>query len=140
MSIRGALDTAIYAKLNVSSVTTLATGGVHNQSIPESVGDSPAVVFDMMTESIDQGSDSEHYENVYLVKAVVRENYPNLASDIDAACKTILNNTSLTISGWTHLRTLRESAAPPSEEMESGETWQHIGGLYRIWSVRPGYA
>lgn len=68
---------------------------------------------------------------VWLVKAVSREDSASAAEDIDARVETVLNGATLIITGHNHLYLRRESDVTYPED-DGAETYQHVGALYRI--------
>lgn len=141
MSIRKVLDDAIAAALTVSALTNTATGGVWNASAEQLAPPVPAtfrpyVVFNQQSEVITQTFDKRLYDELYVVKAVVK-GWPMAGSALDAICDGLLNNQPLTIVGATHIKTLREGAIGYSEVI-GGVLFSHVGGFYRIQADKAG--
>lgn len=134
---------ALYGKLNVSGVTTLASGGIFESIAPESTS-LPYVIFQRqgpapVTYSFGtSGGPTQQLENdLWLIKAVTDEDSDTtkgpqkLAEDILAACVTALG-TSLTLSGNTATWFARFADMPPYQETLSDRTIFHRGFLQRI--------
>lgn len=135
MSIKAAVDTAVAAALKVSALTTVATGGVWNSMAPEG-SVPPYVVFNQQSEVIEQTFDRRLYSLLYQVQAVVK-GYPKAASELDAICDTLLNRQPLTITGASHILTLRESGLSYAEVV-GGALFYHQIGIYRITADKAG--
>ena len=131
-NLRPNLDAAIYTILNVSSLTDLATGGVYNMVARQNTAP-PYVIFQAMSKVDDYWAYTQRgAEAIYMVKAVsqaalsVKE-----ATDIDTQIDTLLQDVSLSITGFSHLYCRRESDIYFTEDLQ-GDTYQHIGGTYRV--------
>lgn len=133
---------ALYAKLNVSGVTTLATGGVHESLAPDNVS-LPYVIFqrqgsDRVTYSMGSTAPTQQLESdLWLIKAVTDEDSDTtkapqkLAEDILAACVTALGST-LTLSGNTVVWYAREVDVPNYQEWVDDRWIYHRGFLLRV--------
>ncbi len=129
-NLRLNLDKAVYAKLNVTAVTNVATGGVFNTLAPKGTT-APYVIFQAMSK-VDEHSFNGRFANaVYMAKAVSKQPWPKEALDVDTQIDTALEDASLSITGYTHLLCRRESDIYLVED-DAGVVWHHIGGLYRI--------
>lgn len=134
--------TALYAKLNVANVTTLAVGGVHNQVAPPGTA-KPYLIFQRQAanptvRSFGQTLIAE--SDLWLIKAVSDEDSSTtkepqqLNEDILAAAETALG-TSLTLGGGSETWLVeRESDIPEFVEQASDRLIYHNGFLVRIWS------
>ena len=131
-NLRVNLDTAIYSVLNVAAVTNEATGGVFNGIAPMNI-DPPYVVFQAMSKIDDYWSYSNGRgaEATYMIKAITRSPCPKTAGDIDTQIDSVMQDASLSISGFSLLSCRRESDIYLTED-QSGVTYQHVGGLYQI--------
>ena len=132
--------TALYAKLNVSGVTTLAPGGVHHMLAPEGT-ERPYVVFNR------QGSAPVvrafcnkliAEDDVWLIKAVTDEDCSTtkepqeLAFDILNAAETALGD-SLTLSGGSETWMVeRVSDIPEFFETVNDRAIFHAGFILRV--------
>tara|TARA_R110000824_G_scaffold207854_2_gene393433 strand:- start:1186 stop:1599 length:414 start_codon:yes stop_codon:yes gene_type:complete len=130
-NLRVNLDTAVYAVLNVASVTNEATGGVYNTMAPDGV-EPPFVVFQAMSKVDDYFAYSERGgAAVYMVKAITRSVWPKEAGDIDTQIDSVMQDASLSVTGHALISCRRESDIYLVED-QSGVIYHHIGGLYRI--------
>ena len=126
----GALETALFNKLNVTAVkTTAGATGVYNKLAPQGAA-LPYVVFQWQG----GGDESDHPDRsrnlVYTVKALATT---MLAADtIDAACDTLLHGGSLTVTGYNLFWMRREGDVSYSEVDPVGQPIYHVGGMYRI--------
>lgn len=69
--------------------------------------------------------------NVWLIKAVDKSTAADVAEAAAARLNVLLNDGVLTISGATQLYLRRESDVE-YPEVEDGETYHHVGGLFRL--------
>lgn len=130
-NLRVNLDTAVYAVLNVASVTNEATGGVFNSIAPQSI-EPPFVIFQAMSKVDDYFSYTGRGGSaVYMVKAISRNRWPKEAGDIDTQIDSVMQNASLSITGHSLLSCRREEDIYLVED-DDGVIYNHIGGLYRI--------
>jgi len=126
------LDTAMNAILNVASIVAEATGGVYNTMAPEHAMP-PYVIFQSFSKVDEYYSTTKRgADAVYMVKAVSKSRWPKEASDIDTLIDNVLQDASLSITGFTLLSCRRQEDFYLVEH-EASETFQHVGGLYRIW-------
>ena len=130
-NLRVNLDTAVYAVLNVASVTNEATGGVFNGVAPQGT-EPPFVVFQAMSKVDDYYAYTERGGSaIYMVKAIDRSIWPKTAGDIDTQIDSVMQDASLSITGHTLISCRREEDIYLVEDT-GGVTYQHVGGLYRI--------
>ena len=130
-NLRVNLDTAIYAVLNVASVTNEATGGVFNGLAPQGT-EPPFVVFQAMSKVDDYFAFTGRGGTaVYMVKVIDRSVWPKAAGDIDTQIDSLMQDASLSITGHSLLMCRRESDVYLVED-QNGVVYQHIGGMYRI--------
>lgn len=129
----------LYTKLNVSGVTTLATGGVHESLAPDNVS-TPYVIFHRQAvEPVTYGFGvTSHLESdLWLIKAVTDEDSATtkspqaLAEEILAACVTALG-TSMTLSGNTVTWFARFADIVPYQEQLNDRTIYHRGFLWKV--------
>lgn len=133
---------ALYAKMNVSGVTSLATGGVHHLIAPAGTG-KPYVVFNRqaaadVTRAFQQNLIAEN--DLYLIKAVSDEDSSTtkepqeLNGDILEAVETAIGN-SLTLSGGSEVWSVERVADIPEYiEIKGDRTIFYNGFLLRVWS------
>ena len=124
------IDKAVYNVLNVASLQTLATGGIYNTMAPEGAA-APYVIFQAFSKIDEHSFDGRYANAVYMVKAVSRQRWPKEASDVDTQVDTLMEDATLSITGFSQLICRRENDVYLVEE-EAGNIWHHIGGLYRI--------
>jgi hypothetical protein len=77
------------------------------------------------------GDPSAMDTEVWLVKAVDRAQSADTAEAASARVTVLLNDSTLSISGATHLYLRRQSDVEFSE-VTNGVTYQHVGSLYRL--------
>lgn len=129
---------ALYTALNVSNVTTLASGGVHYQLAPEADADDaaidyPYVVFKRFPATVTYGLANNLVleEDDWLIKALTDEDSsttlepPQLAEDILTACETAIG-TTMSLSGNTVVRIRRVREMPDYvEQINDRQVWHH---------------
>ena len=130
-NLRPNLDSAMHTTLNVASIVDVATGGVHNTTAPEHAT-LPYVIFQAFSKVDDYYSATKRgADALYMVKAISKSRWPKEANDIDTLIDTVLQDASLSISGFTLLWCRRQEDIYLVEH-EASETFHHVGGLYRI--------
>ncbi len=130
-NLRVNLDKAIYAVLNVSSVTNEASGGVFNVMAPQGT-DHPYVIFQAVSKVDDYWSYANRGgESTYMIKAIDRSPWPKSASDIDTQIDTVMQDASLSITGHSLIYCRRESDIYLVEDF-NGVIYHHVGGMYQI--------
>lgn len=130
-NLRVNLDTAVYSVLNVEAVVNEATGGVFNGLAPQGTAP-PYVVFSAMSKNDDYWSyTGRGAEAVYMIKAISRSAWPKEAGDIDTQVDSVMQDASLSITGFSLLACRREEDIYLVENQD-GVIYQHVGGLYRI--------
>ncbi len=131
---------ALYSKMNVSGVTSLATGGIHHKIAPESAN-YPFIVFQRVSgiPSYTFGLTLAIEDDVWMVKALADEDSSTtkspqaLCEDILTAVRTALG-TSLTITPYTNRGLWVDSDMPEIvERLGDREIHQH-GIFLRIKS------
>ena len=128
---RNAIDTALYELLSATTaLLNVAPGGVHNTVAPRDAK-YPMVVFQAITK-LDEHTFSGRFANaVYLVKAISKSPWPKEAGTIDTQIDAVLEDASLSISGFTQLLCRRTEDFYFPED-EGGAVYQHQGGMYNI--------
>ena len=131
-NLRVNLDTAIFNVLNVAAVTNEATGGVYNSLAPQTA-EFPYVVFQAISKVDDYWAyaSGRGGNALYMVKAISQSPWPKAASDIDTQIDSVMQDASLSITGFSLLSCRREYDVYYVEDA-NGATFQHVGGLYRI--------
>lgn len=130
----GDVDAAISAKLLAdATLTALMTDGVWFDTAPK--GKTKFVILSLLSEEDEPMFSGRAFEEgLYLVKAVAMEttgaNVKAAAARIDA----LLENGTLTVSGFTLMRINRETRVRYTEvdEIDPDIRWQHRGGHYRV--------
>ena len=130
---------ALFNKLNVSGVTTLATGGVHHLHAPNTAV-TPYVVFQRVAPGLVTRVvfGSQILENdLWQIKAIVREGDSTtlepvqLAQQILAACETAIND-ELSITGNAVKFVKRVSDIPGFRELVNDSWVYHEGYNLRV--------
>jgi hypothetical protein len=131
-NLRPNLDTALFNVLNVASLVNLATGGVYNMLAPQGTPP-PYVVYQAQSKDDDYWAFTERGgDAIYMVKAVSRSALSvKEATDIDTQIDTLLQDATLTITGFGQIYCRRQSDFYLTEDL-NGDVYQHIGGLYRV--------
>lgn len=127
---RAALDSALYAHLNVHQVLNAVPGGVHNTEAPAGTA-YPLVIYQAMSKVDEHTFDGRFARAVYLVKVTARAAWPKAAVQAYAEVHTVLQDAALSVTGYTLLQCRRQSTFA-LEEQDGGELYQHVGGLYLI--------
>lgn len=95
----------------------------------------PYVIFNKQSGTPSYAMSGSPMENdIYLVKGVDRSDSADGVENISDRLHALLTDSSLTISGRTHLYLRRESDVDYSEVVD-GVTYRHSGSLYRLVSV-----
>ena len=131
-NLRVNLDTAVFDTLNVAAVVNEATGGVYNSMAPQGT-EPPFVVFQAMSKSDEYWafSSGRGGSAIYMVKAISRSPWPKEAGDIDTQIDSVLQDASLSVTGYSLLTCRREEDVYLVED-QNGVIYNHVGGLYRI--------
>lgn len=136
------VDTGLYTVLaaDIASATTGTLGNLGVTAAAKNIAPAgtaaPYIIFQKMS-GIDDWTfnDLTSRDLVYMIKVVASGNSALGAGKALARIAVLLNDGSLSISGFTLLRSRQESDIDYSET-SSGITYHHIGGLFRI-SIRP---
>jgi hypothetical protein len=130
---------ALYSKLNVSGVTTLATGGIF-ESVATDPAELPYLIFRRQgSEPVvySMGATQQLESDLWLIKAVADEDSDTtkgpqkLCEDILTAATTALG-TTLTLSGNTVVWFYRFADIPPYEEILNDRHIFHRGFLLKV--------
>lgn len=133
---------ALYSKINVNNVTTLATGGIHHLIAPNGTN-KPYVIFNRqaaadVTRAFAYSLVAEN--DLWLIKAVCDEDCSTtkepqeLNDDILEAVETAIGN-SLTLAGGSEVWSVeRVSDIPEYIEIKGDRLIFHNGFLLRVWS------
>jgi hypothetical protein len=128
----GAVFAAIYAKVNG---TTGLTGGVWRDRAPRGTPFPFAVMSAEPVEVSDVLTGEAYFGGEWTVKVVDKGESATTADTVYATIHTALQNTTLTISGYTAMICRRRSFFSYDEDLEGGERAQHVGGTYRIMAA-----
>lgn len=130
-----ALNSALYTKLNVSSLTTLlATTNTpssiyHEQATNEA--SYPFVVFNKMSDTNPNDTSHQVYDTIYQVRGFTKTS-PAAADAIALAIDNLLNNATLTITGFAVLRLKRIQGLEFVENQPSTDKVYSAGSLFRL--------
>lgn len=125
----GVIAAALYTKLNVSGVTSLATGGVW-LLIAKQGAVLPYVVFQWQGGGDENDHPDRSRNTVWTVQALAAT--AAAADAIDAACDALLHNGSLSVSGYNTFWLRREGDVAYQEVDPTGRPIYHVGGMYRV--------
>ena len=127
---RLAVDKAVFDALNVAAVLAVAPGGVHNSVAPAGTRP-PWVVYQTMALEDEYTFGLRGANMLYMAKAVTDKPWPKAAMDVDTEIDSVLEDATLTITGFNQVLCRRQQDIYYTEEA-GGKVWQHIGGIYRI--------
>lgn len=135
-----AIRRAVYGKLAgdttltnlLAAPTTGYAHAIYFQIAPQGA-QTPYVVFSKQSGvAVETFGDPSAMENdMWLVKAIDHNTTADPAEAISARVTALLNDASLSISGATTLY-LRRKSDVQYPEVTDGETYQHVGSLYRL--------
>jgi|SRR6185503_10692106 len=134
-----AIDNALIAKLG-SDATLLAicTNGVYWDEAPP--GATKFVIVSMVDEVDEPKFGGRAYEDaLYLVKAVALSTSGANVQSAAARIDVLLEDTTLTVSGYTHMVMHREARVRLTEvdDVDPSIRWLHRGGHYRVQQAVP---
>lgn len=132
--------TALYAAMNVSNVTTLATGGIHFMVAKDQTA-LPYIVFSRVPASVDYAFANNLIgeRDLWLIKALTDKESSttlspqSLAEDILTAAETAIG-TTLTLSGNTVQRCRRVSEIPNFIETVGDRPIYHHGFYLDVYT------
>ena len=129
------VDTAVVALLQAdATLASLAPGGVWRDVAPEGAVDQGVFVIVQLQahEDVDEQAQRVGYEIPrYLAKAVSQDSDGAAAAAAYARVHALLQGQALTITGYHHMDTRRESRVSYTEP-DGAVLWKHDGGLYRV--------
>ncbi len=124
------LNAAIFSALSSGTALVGALGGtaIYHMQAPEGAA-LPYVVY-----SWQGGGRTNEVPNLTNRVEFVRAYAANAAQagTIDAYCKALLDNKTLTVTGWTNIWTVREDDYESVETPVNGVPVYAIGGMYRV--------
>lgn len=128
------VDTALATKLaTVPNIATIAPGGIHNTLRPQG-SPFPVVVFQL----IDDLGNAQTYADggverlQYDVRVISTSRLQQNVGALVEAIHTVLERGALTISGRTHLQTLRTRRIPTMMQDKDGVVYITRGATYTI--------
>ena len=137
MSVQNILNTAIYTRLAGTAgtaLTALLSGGTASPSVfYQQAPDNytlPYVVF-LYPSEIDMNVIPHRMKDVVL-RAYAVAAAPAQAGTIDAAIDTLLNEVTLTVTGYTNIWSRRDNGYQLISTSEAGIRYYTSGGDYRI--------
>jgi hypothetical protein len=125
MSTANLLAAAIYGKLSGGSIG----GTAYRNQAPEGAA-LPYAVFSIQAGGPMNVTPSDLRDEVYFVRAYAAT--ASAAGTIDAAISGLLHKGTLTVTGYTNIRTVRELDLELVETQPNGAPVFMAGGLYRI--------
>lgn len=127
----GALDEALYNKLNVSAVTDLLGGEarIYKSVAPAGVS-LPYVLYEHVSGGDENVTPSRTRNVVYTVKAVATTAAG--AEEIDEQIDAQLHRQILSVTGWQNFWLVREEDMALAVEVDGGGVHHHVGAQYRI--------
>lgn len=122
----GAVDTALYNKLNIPAITALLGGQSRiYKSIAPGGATLPYVIYAHDSGGDENETPTRNREVVYSVKAIAAT--ASGAEQIDEQLDLALHHQTLSITGWTNFWMARE------DDVVSADASTHtVGGKYRI--------
>lgn len=128
-----AMDDGVLAVLKAdATLTTRAPGGVYRDIAPPGVAEPFVIVTLMSYADIPQfGGTPAYEEGRYLVKAVGQGTSATATESAADRIQTLLNNATLTISGYTQMGSFREERIS-FVEADGQARWQHRGAIYVV--------
>ena len=131
--VQKALDDGVFAVLKADS--PLRPYGIYNTSVPEWVDrDLPVIVFQLMDAPVESTFGSRGFLCEVMVKAISRSPWPKEASTISSLIDTVMEDASLTVSGFTHLWSVRNGSIYFQEQI-NGINFVHSGGIWEMWEA-----
>jgi hypothetical protein len=127
---RDAVDAALKSKLDVTALTTLATGDVHNITPPPGTAP-PYTVYAYESDTHRFMYDKREWQLVYRVQNFVPGQWPKNAAAMDAVVDTLLTETPLTLAGFTWVNTERESGLDLPPQPGQSPIYM-VGSRFRI--------
>lgn len=131
-----AIDNALRAKLTegTTGLWTLVGANVYKELAPNEAG-AHYIVFNVQGGGYTNDNPRDFADVVYQVCGYSRNE--GTACLIDAGIEARLHNQALTITGWTHVSTMREGEISLTE-LVNGAPLYRRGALYRVKADRTG--
>jgi hypothetical protein len=128
LSINNLVSSALNSKLTAGTVLGAGVNVYRGQANDEAA--LPYVVFSLQGGGPLNVNPSDLREETYFVRAYAAT--PLAAGTLDATISGLLHNGTLTVTGYTNVRTVRELDLELVETPPNGEKTYMCGGLYRI--------
>jgi hypothetical protein len=132
--VSAAVDTALRNKiLTTPSIATLAPGGVHNSMRPQG-SLFPVVVFQLVSDlgGAQSFADGGVERLSYDVRVIAPLAQQATTGALVEAIHAVLERGALTISGRTHLQTLRQRRLPMMMQESGGVVYATRGATYEV--------
>ncbi len=133
-----ALHAAILAKLEANATILAVAGGVWRGQRPQG-GVCPVVQFRKVSgtwrRDYTYGGARLVMSGLVDVKVIGVGDAADTLGDVDEAFTTALDWQALTVAGWQHMQTIRESDFE-YPEVADGVTYWHVGGSFRVWLAK----
>lgn len=125
------VEIGVMSALKGDSSLTTKLGGeyIYNTTAPPGQG-FPYVIFQWAGGGPENITPSDMRDLTYLVKGV--SDNQKEAAEIDELIEDVLHKGTLTVSGYTNLRTWRDNQIQLSEDASDGTLIFHRGAYYRI--------
>ena len=137
MADSSAVDAAVVAKLSGdATLMAITTDGVFFDVAKS--GAQNFVIVSQVAHADDYMFGGEAFEKfTYLVKVVMLTTVGTNVITAAARVQTLLQDVVLTITGYTHAKTVRAERIRYTEvdPGDQDKRWQHRGGLYEVWAV-----
>lgn len=134
-----AIEKALRAALNVVGVTGLVAAASHYNMLVPPGASFPAITFSLGANNAEgRAFSSDAYALDYTVKGIVRLEQAGvdpveLSGDIQAAINTVLHGQTISATGLTVYRVMRQTWLRYTEYDEGRIAYIHSGGVYRLW-------
>lgn len=132
MTVRDAVDDAVYTTLSGGTALIAALGGtaIYNLQAPDDAA-LPYVVYSHVGGGPDNSIGSDIYDMSYYVRVFAKRNVQ--ARTIEKLFDALLHRQSLSVSGYDNFWTVRETDAPSTvENLPNKEKVYSSGGYYLI--------
>lgn len=126
-----AIETGLYSALTAGTalIAELGATAIYNHHAPQGIA-RPYIVFMHTGGGHENINPSDLQNHLYLVKAVADGS--KRAGTIDDLVIDLLHGGTLTVAGYTNIRTAREQEVQMTETIRDGKVVYHCGGYYRI--------
>lgn len=125
-----AIETGLYAALNVSAITTKLGGSYIYDPVAPPGQSRPYIIFTHTGGGHENINPSDLENHVYLVKGVASGK--KVAGEIHDLILAALHNQTVIVSGYTNFWTAAEEEVRMVEVLDDGTTVFHCGAYYRV--------